>query len=221
MKGWISGTPYVELAGYEAFRNEKQPLETAVSFFSDFSQWLPWAVGAIQIALAAQGHEPDPFVKHLPMYLRFGVPTPAAAILSLAGIFDRSAAIALANLPDFEGADLSTLSQKMEETLPELAELDAPTRSVLQLVFASNKLLEADANQVEDASQTEVGTPVSLEVSDRGLKVTRLSDGSEVAYVSDGMPQALRSAALHSGPVPALVLSRTDDSLHLMAVAPP
>jgi len=110
---WIQGVSFGELGALTRFHSDSDGYEVAMSravaFFGQFSQWLPWGLGAIQFAVSALGSEPNAFICHLPLYVRFGVPTRVAALLSLAGVFDRDAAQELATQCPLDKPTLSDI----------------------------------------------------------------------------------------------------------------
>ncbi len=96
---WLGGSTYRELAAtprFSAANDDEEAISRAVDFFGRVSQWLPWGVGAIQFVVRLLGEEPNSFITHLPLYLRFGLSTRKAALLSLVGVFDREIATRLA-----------------------------------------------------------------------------------------------------------------------------
>lgn len=132
LDGWIRGVPYIELSRLAPFNRSARPVEEAVDTLADLSQWLPWPLGALQEAMKVQGLEPDPLIGFLPLYVRFGVPSRIAAFLSLAGIFDREAALEYSRDARLQDAGFREVADWALQELPELQTAHDLIRSVLQ-----------------------------------------------------------------------------------------
>jgi superfamily II DNA/RNA helicase len=117
---WINGENYdsVLLAGKESgLFGQSAKAGAAVKHCADLSNWLSWSFGAGWAIVEAELDDPDPAVGILPLMIRYGVPTDAAAFLSLLGVADRNAALVLSERFDDTGqkASLQSISDWMEE----------------------------------------------------------------------------------------------------------
>lgn len=117
---WIDGESYSNVldAGKTSglFKNADK-LKAAVKYCSDISNWLSWSFGAAWAIIQSEVDNPDPSTGILPLLIRYGVSSDAAALLSLLGVADRNAALVLARTFEATGtpATLQSVSDWMQQ----------------------------------------------------------------------------------------------------------
>lgn len=135
VRQWVEGQPYpavLESALRCGALGARADLGDAVKYCADLSTWLSWAFGACYTVLKTLVDPVDLVVGLLPLLVKYGVSTRAAAYLALLGVADRSAAQALAELYAETGRPLSLagITEWMPEIRDNLEEL-FPGRDVL------------------------------------------------------------------------------------------
>jgi len=172
---WVNGSPYTSLAAMVDNKIDwEKAVSKAVELSGDVSQWLPWGLGAIQYVVSAMGRQPNRFVSHFPLYVRFGVPNRVAALLSLIGVFDRQAAIELAGHCKIVDPTLEEIEEWYEEiNLQKLLGAD-PRLPVLQKRRASLRLARVRARWTS-ARAAVVGMPCMVEEADGRFNALSLS----------------------------------------------
>lgn len=92
---WISGENYqviLDAAKESGVFSANDDVTEAVKYASDMSTWLSWAFGAAHSLLRSIISNVDLYIGILPLLVKYGVPTSAAAYISLLGVSDRTAA---------------------------------------------------------------------------------------------------------------------------------
>lgn len=92
---WLAGDDYRAIleAGREAgVLGKTSDVTEAVKYGADLSTWLSWSFGAAYAVLDSLSSEIDPYIGVLPLLVKYGVPSAAAAYVSLLGVADRTAA---------------------------------------------------------------------------------------------------------------------------------
>jgi hypothetical protein len=172
---WVNGSSYTSLAAIvDSKADWEEAVSKAVQLSGAISQWLPWGLGAIQYVVSAMGRQPNRFVSHFPLYVRFGVPNRVAALLSLIGVFDRQAAIELAEHCKIADPTLEEIEEWYEKiNLQELLGAD-PRLPVLQKRRASLRLARVRAEWAS-AQAPVVGMPCVIEEASGRFSASILS----------------------------------------------
>jgi hypothetical protein len=193
--GWIDGLSYEEIliACREAnLLTGSADVSDSVSYCSDVSTWLSWAFGAAILILESATSNAHEQLKTLPLLVKYGVPTLAAAYISLLGVSDRRAAFILGNefSASGEAIGLSEIRAWMDKMADRLDELFPPEQHYLrtELLFRQAfRLHRDDASYVFTRFSSD--SPVALggvaSFSAEGGDVLVSIDGSVVGQAID------------------------------------
>jgi hypothetical protein len=143
---WISGRSYqdlLEVARRTGVISERDDMSDIVRYAADISTWLSWAFGAAHSVLTQLLDEPDNYIGILPLLVRYGVPTAAAAYVSLLGITDRIAAQRLGYAFEATGRSvtLSEISDWLRSIEPQLGAILAEDDHGLRTELIKRQIL--------------------------------------------------------------------------------
>ena len=146
IESWINGRSYpelLEIARRTGVVSERDDISDIVRYAADISTWLSWAFGASHSVLTQLLDEPDDYVGILPLLVRYGVPTAAAAYVSLLGITDRIAAQRLGRAFEATGRSvtLSEISDWLRSIEPQLGAILAEDDHGLRTELIKRQIL--------------------------------------------------------------------------------
>jgi superfamily II DNA or RNA helicase len=174
---WINGESLPSMAEkYRLGSDLEDTVARIVEVTSDIAQWLPWGLGAIHYALSSRGIKLDNILPYLPLYVRFGVPSRLAALLSLVGVFDRETAITLAQRCDSAPTLEDVQKWYSQANLDDLIG-SAPSFPLLQRGRSRLKL--AAVSILNPSTAIKLGTPLVID-RQNGQFIARTLD-AEVA----------------------------------------
>jgi helicase len=197
---WISGAPYDELlstamsSGVLAVGSD---IGDAVKYAADVSTWFSWAIGAAYMILESVVEDVDTTIGTYPLLVKYGLPSTAAAYISLLGVADRSAAKILGDKFTDTGrtASIDQVSDWMSEIDDELDDL-LPQRGlkselVRRQAFRSRRApLPYMFTRVSGRGGVPLGQVLALRVDDEGNMTGFVDDEDLVRFLD---PESLLS----------------------------